>query len=151
MITAAGEMEYLDIKQGIDLPNDLFLPPEGMTFQKPKTVDEYIEIITSTSRAKPKPIVKIEPRKFSPPFWDPEAKTWKASAPPGWDQKEWEAYVDSMPSDPSALEKPAQQPAQSSKPSRSWIFYGNLAILTALVTYAFVRGRRGRGPSADAS
>ena len=150
LITAAGEMEYLDIKQGIDLPNDLFLPPEGMTFQKPKTVDEYIEIITSTSRAKPKPMVKIEPRKFSPPFWDPEAKTWKASAPPGWDQKEWEAYVDSMPSDPSVIESPAQQPAQSSKTSRSWLLYANLAILAALLAYAFRRSRRAGSTGGEA-
>ena len=151
MITAAGEMEYLDIKQGIDLPNDLFLPPEGMTFQKPKTVEEYIEIITSTSRAKPKPRIKFERQKIAPPFWDPVAKTWKASAPPGWDQKEWEAYVDSMPSQPSELEKQAQQPTEAAKKSRSWVLYANLALFAALVAYAFLRGRRGRGPSADAS
>ena len=150
MITAAGEMEYLDIKQGIDLPNDLFLPPEGMTFQKPKTVDEYIEIITSTPRAKPKPRIKFEREKTAPPFWDPEAKTWKASAPPGWDQKEWEAYVDSMPSQPSELEKQAQQPTEPAKTSRSWVLYANLAILAALVAYAFLRRRRVRGAAIDA-
>jgi hypothetical protein len=150
MVTAAGEMEYLDIKQGIDLPNDLFLPPEGMTFQKPKTVDEYIEIITSTPRAKPKPRIKFEREKTAPPFWDPEAKTWKASAPPGWDQKEWEAYVDSMPSQPSELEKQAQQPTEPAKTSRSWVLYANLAILAALVAYAFLRRRRVRGAAIDA-
>ena len=150
LITAAGEMEYLDIKQGIDLPNDLFLPPEGMTFQKPKTVDEYIEIITSTSRAKPKPRIKFERQKIAPPFWDPVAKTWKASAPPGWDQKEWEAYVDSMPSQPSELEKQAQQPTESAKTSRSWVLYANLTILAALITYAFLRNRRIRNAAIDA-
>jgi hypothetical protein len=152
MVTASGEMEYLDIKQGIDLPNDLFLPPEGMTFQKPKTVDEYIEIITSASRAKPKPLVKVEPLEdTAPPFWDPEAKTWKASAPPGRDQKEWEAAIANMPSEPSELEKQARQTAESAKSSRSWLLYANLAILAALVAYAFLRRRRAGGTRDDAS
>jgi hypothetical protein len=150
MITAAGEMEYLDIKQGIDLPNDLFLPPEGMTFQKPKTVDEYIEIITSTSRAKPKPRIKIETQKLDPPIWDPEAKTWKLSAPPGWTQKDWDAYVVDMPSEPSAIEKPAQQTSESAKTSRSWLLYANLAILAALLAYAFIRRRRAGSKGGDA-
>jgi len=151
MVTPAGEMEYLDIKQGIDLPNDLFLPPEGMTFQKPKTVDEYIEIITSTSRAKPKPRIKIEPLEdTAPPFWDPEAKTWKASAPPGRDQKEWEASIANMPSEPSELEKQARQATESAKTSRSWLLYANLAILAALVAYAFLRGRRAGSKGGDA-
>ena len=121
-----------------------------MTFQKPKTVDEYIEIITSTSRAKPKPRIKFERQKIAPPFWDPVAKTWKASAPPGWDQKEWEAYVDSMPSQPSELEKQAQQPTESAKTSRSWVLYANLTILAALITYAFLRNRRIRNAAIDA-
>ena len=150
MVTAAGEMEYLDIKQGAELPNDLFLPPEGMTFQKPKTVDEYIEIITSTSRAKPKPRIKIETQNLDPPIWDPEAKTWKLSAPPGWTQKDWDAYVVDMPSEPSELEKQARQATEAAKPSRSWLLYANLAILAALVAYAFLRGRRAGSKGADA-
>ena len=150
MITAAGEMEYLDIKQSAELPNDRFLPPEGMTFQKPKTVDEYIEIITSTSRAKPKPRIKIETQNLDPPIWDPEAKTWKLSAPPGWTQKDWDAYVVDMPSEPSDLEKQAQRPTESAKKSRSWLLSANLAILAALVAYAFLRGRRAGSKGGDA-
>jgi len=78
------------------------------------------------------------------------AKTWKASAPPGWDQKEWEAYVDSMPSERSELEKQAQQPTEAAKTSRSWLLYANLAILAALVAYAFLRGRRAGTKGGDA-
>ena len=150
MTNAAGEMEYLDIKQGIDLPNELFLPPEGMTFQKPTTQKQYIDIlIKAMPRPNPRPRVEIEPRKLAPPFWDPEAKTWKGSAPPDWDQKEWDAFVESMPSQPSELEKPVSPSTEPAKPARSWLLYGNLAILAALVTYAYVRSRRGKATPGD--
>ena len=149
MTNATGEMDYLDIKQGIDLPNELFLPPEGMTFQKPTTQKQYIDIIIKAARARPSPSVKIERQTLAPPFWDPVAKTWKGSAPPGWDQKEWEAFVESMPRQPSELERPVSPSAEPAKPSRSWLLYGNLAILAALVTYAYVRSRRGKATPRD--
>ena len=38
-----------------------------------------------------------------------------------------------MPSEPSAIEQPANQPTEPAKTSRPWLFYGNLAILAALV------------------
>ena len=150
MTNATGEMDYLDIKQGIDLPNELFLPPEGMTFQKPTTQKQYIDIIIKAMpRPKPRPRVEIEPRKLAPLFWDPEAKTWKASAPPDWDQKEWDAFVESMPSQPSELEKRAKKTTEPPKQFRSWLLYGNLAILAALMTYAYVRSRRGKAIPGD--
>jgi hypothetical protein len=143
-LSAVGEIEYLDIKQGLDLPNDLFLPPEGMSFEKPNTVDEYIEILTRAARPQASPPINFERRKIAPPFWDPEAKTWKASAPPGWDQKEWEAYVESMPSEPSAIEQPSPPSEEPDTNSRGWLFYANLAILAGLAAYAFARSRRVR-------
>jgi len=149
MTNPTGEMQYLDIKQGIDLPNELFLPPEGMTFQKPTTQRRYLEIITNAMTPKPIPREKIEPRIIAPPFWDPVAKTWKASAPPGWDQKEWEAHIDSLPRQTSELEKQAQQTTEPTKSYRSWLLYGNLAILAALVTYAYVRRRGAKAAFGD--
>ena len=38
-----------------------------------------------------------------------------------------------MPSEPSAIEQSANQPTALAKTSRPWLFYGNLAILAALV------------------
>ena len=154
MTNATGEMEYLDIKQGIDLPNELFLPPEGMTFQKPTTEQQYLEIITKAMAPKPREIriierQKLNPRTKAPPFWDPVAKTWKGSPPPGWTQKEWDAYVVEMPNEPSELEKQANKTTELTKSYRSWLLYGNLAILAALVTYAYVRRRGAKAAFGD--
>jgi len=144
MTSPTGEMHYLDIKQGIDLPNELFLPPEGMTFQKPTTEQQYLEIITRAMAPKPRPIRIIERQKLDPPIWDPEAKTWKSSAPPGWTQKEWDASVDAIPNEQSELEKHAKQPGDTTKPPRSWLLYGNLALLAAIVAYACIRRRQAK-------
>ena len=38
-----------------------------------------------------------------------------------------------MPSQPSAIEQSANQPTEPAKTARPWLFYGNLAILAALV------------------
>ena len=149
MTNPTGEMQYLDIKQGIDLPNELFLPPEGMTFQKPTTEQQYLEIITKAMAPKPREIriierQKLNPRTKAPPFWDPVAKTWKGSPPPGWTQKEWDAYVVEMPNEPSELEKQANKTTELTKSYRSWLLYGNLAILAAIVAYACIRRRQAK-------
>jgi len=149
MTNPTGEMQYLNINQRIDLPNELFLPPEGMTFQKPTTEQQYLEIITKAMAPKPRPIRIIERQKLDPPIWDPEAKTWKSSAPPGWTQKEWDAYVVEMPNEPSELEKQAKKTTELTKSYRSWLLYGNLAILAALVAYACVRRRQAKATDGD--
>lgn len=140
VVNAAGEMEYRDVRQGIELPNDLFLPPEGMTFEKPTTIHEYVKIVSREARrAAEAPIPKIEPRQVGPPIWDPVKKTWKGAAPPGWTQEEWDATVESMPSTPEPADSSLEKPEPRKQP-RPWLLYANVVILASLAVYAILRG-----------
>ena len=140
VVNVSGEMEYRDIRQGVDLPNELFLPPPGITFEKPTTIHEYVKIVSREARREATaPIPKIELRKSDPPIWDPVKKTWKGAAPPGWTQEDWDAYVESMPSKPRPAEAPLETP-KTQATSRRWILYANVALLAALTGYAIFRG-----------
>jgi hypothetical protein len=41
-----SESEYRDIEHSVDLPDDLFLPPDGIELLKPRSLEEYVGMIT---------------------------------------------------------------------------------------------------------
>ena len=132
--TAVGEIEYLDIIRNIDFPIERFLPPEGMTFKKVATLDEYVQ-----AKMLPPP-PKVLERKVAPPIWDSVRKRWKGSAPPGWTQEQWDKKVDSMPSQPSEIAQPAPDAVATNKQiSRRLVLYANAVVVALLVAYVMYR------------
>lgn len=111
-------VRYADITPNADLANDLFLPPDGVTFKTVGSLEEYARLeneatLESVKSFKVRNFVKpIE----APPF-DEEKGVYVLPPPPGFTAEEYDAAVmrivleerqrgrDRLPGEPTALER----------------------------------------------
>lgn len=90
-------MRYGDIMPNADLANDLFLPPDGVTFKTVGSLEEYAElekerVLESVKDLRPweaEPPVEY-PLRREPPVFDGATGTYKLSPPPGFTAEEYE-------------------------------------------------------------
>ena len=88
---------YSDITPNADLANDLFLPPDGVTFKTVNSLEEYARlekerVLESVKDLRPweaEPPVKY-PLHREPPVFDEATGTYKLSPPPGFTAEEYE-------------------------------------------------------------
>jgi hypothetical protein len=138
--TAIGDQDVLDITRGIDLPAGRFLPPDGMIFRNVGTWEQYQQALADAMIPRVAPARRVVVPTKAPPIWDPVSKRWKGSAPTGWTQEEWDAKVESMPSQPIQAGGARASPvATKEETSHRVILYGNVVLVAALSAYAIYR------------
>jgi len=88
---------YADITPNADLANDLFLPPDGVTFKTVGSLAEYAElekerVLESVKDLRPWEVeLPVEyPLRRDPPVFDEATGTYKLSPPPGFTAEEYQ-------------------------------------------------------------
>lgn len=85
---------YSNITPNVDLSNDLFLPPDGVTFKTVNSIEEYSKLETEATLESLKdfhPWDDVKP--LEPPPFDAEKGVYVIPPPPGFTAEEYDAAV----------------------------------------------------------
>ena len=145
--TTISKTEYTDVERRSDLPDDLFLVPDGMDIQKPKSIQEYVALLGQLVAVPPKqvsalptpailPLVRPSPLEI-----DPKTGLVIPPAPPGMSRGDFDALVAQKLAEIRS-NRPEQEPIGMGWGRKTAIVCSLLAIVGLLTVIALRRARK---------